>query len=184
MTPSQLGNLQMWNNHYYVKDSVVTSAFSASRITLSGTRVAFPVFQAAVTANSLNVFGFSLTPGSALKVSQFPMVKVLDASTARQFTLATSVAQLTSGEGRFAIAHNGVILGAETTLQPSLSYTILFSIRDNGNYDLDSTAGSILDPCVGVMSSTSSGGGGCSVALFPSAILLGVPAIFLFRKRG
>jgi len=187
LTISQLANLQAYGGRYYAKSSVVSSALGASGIRMGSDRRALPVFQASVSGSAPQVFAFSgaHVPSGATRPSQIVLAKILDAETARSFVLATSAAELTATEGRFAVAYGGVILGAGEVLDSSRTYTILLSIRDNGLFDADSASGSILDPCVaGPSQSGGGGGGGCSAAFFPSAILLGVPVIFLLRKRG
>ena len=66
-------------------------------------------------------------------------------------------------------------------------YKVTMFIKDNGDYDLDPTAGSILDPSAIVKASESGSGGssgGCSAGFAAIALLAIVPVVVRRKKQG
>ncbi len=145
----------------------------------------------------------SLTlPAGAARASDVWLIKIADAATARPFGLVSTASEL-SADGTFGLWDGQRFLLPSDALDPTRTYTLILSIRDGGPYDLNPTGGAILDPCVvgfrtdptATATPAGGGGGGCALGLLgpgglssgarvlPSPLLLGLPLLFLARRR-
>lgn len=155
-----------------------------------GTISALPIF--GISSEQINqgdtvAVGFRLS-GSAFLAenpTKVNLMKVLSSTSGTLFKYAPSVSEF--GDGRFTVLDmNGDILSA--AFEAEAQYDLVFFIKDNGEFDLDSNDAEILDPTVLVKASasnnsTSSGGGGCTVGLGAFALLAFAPLVLRRGKK-
>ena len=187
--------LEVLDGRYYPLDATVQGALAASGLSGldTGSLGALPVFAlrpvpaGAVTSAALRV----TLPAGAVRVSDLVLVKIADAATAQPFRLVSTASDL-AADGTFGLWDGQRFLLPSEVLGSTRTYTLILSIRDGGPYDLDPTAGAILDPSVlGIRTAptptatpaTRGNGGGCNTGFAPLALLLGVPLGLLLRKR-
>ncbi|MDD7649047.1 hypothetical protein [Cloacibacillus porcorum] len=157
-----------------------------------GKMIAIPAFTADVNPESIAIITQSITV-NALKEKKFEYINVLKArkdGTVCKLNWAESPAAVGDGEYYISEKRTGVILDKEERPDPGKQYVLYMGIKDNGDYDLDSRVGVILDPAVMAIhkdsdddsSKDSSGGGGCN-ALGGFIALTATALLFIYYKR-
>ncbi|MGE4557359.1 MAG: PQQ-binding-like beta-propeller repeat protein, partial [Desulfovibrionaceae bacterium] len=133
-------------------------------------------------------FRYEIT-GVANSTDQLSFYKLFADGTHRLYVYAGSDSEVEDGKWWMATA-DGVYMGQDATLKKSSTYYLYFCIKDNGDYDINTTLGEIEDPSILVYggSSSSSSSSGCS--LNPHAdfnaewlLLALAPLIWAVRNR-
>jgi outer membrane protein assembly factor BamB len=133
-------------------------------------------------------FRYEIT-GVANSTDQLSFYKLFADGTHRLYVYAGSDSEVEDGKWWMATA-DGVYMGQDATLKKSSTYYLYFCIKDNGDYDINTTLGEIEDPSILVYggSSSSSSSSGCS--LNPHAdfnaewlLLALAPLIWVVRNR-
>ncbi len=156
-------------SQYLLSDQVSASAPAS----LSGTRAASG--SALSTSRVISgIFGLSLPP-TAARVGDLSLLFWTEGNLFRFLTRADDVAGLRR-DGTFAILNEDgeTFLTAETPLDPTRSYCLILSVRDDGPFDADPTPGSILNAPIfwvgaeitpTALPSSARSGGGCALGL-------------------
>jgi outer membrane protein assembly factor BamB len=146
-------------------------------------------FRAKITPNgAVGKFRFKLL-GTDAAASNSNLYKLFaDGSTLRFDGYASSGCGASDGAWWITDA-NGRYMEPNARLKPGSIYYVEFYVQDNGSYDLDATAGVIVDPCVLTQGSSSSSSSGC--VLNPDAefslewlLLALAPLLWIVRRRG
>ncbi|WP_163295491.1 hypothetical protein [Desulfovibrio sp. JC022] len=117
-------------------------------------------FTASVTAGKVAYFCFNSSSLGERKAEEVALFKLFPNKESKSFTYSSG--KNPSEEGYFWITdegNSGQYIDPKTILVGARTYTINYSVKDNGDYDLDDTPGVILDPVVpGTVSSGGSSG--------------------------
>ena len=145
-----------------------------------------------VNANEMVALRYAFS-GADIAISDLALQKIKDDGT--YITFATYLNTLEAQDGGWTITTMdapNTPLAQSTQLDMDTKYYLYLVVKDNGPYDLNSTLGTIYDPTIlGVDSSTSEstpassggGGGGCNAGFAPAAVILLAPMWFLLRKK-
>ncbi len=151
-------------------------------------------FNATVTAGKVAYFCFNSSSLGERAAEDVALFKLFPDKESKSFTY--SPGKNPENEGYFWITdegNSGQYIDPKTILVGARTYTVNYSVKDNGDYDLDDTAGVIHDP---VVPGTSGGSGGTGCVLNPQAGfsvelcglfvvgLLGIVARGIGRNRG
>ncbi|WP_320171756.1 hypothetical protein [Maridesulfovibrio sp.] len=146
-----------------------------------------------------------ITKGDVYVTFQFPMNGVGDkvenlrlykvfptsAKTVRTFNYAGSATPSVEGSWWISTATADGYLNKNSVLAPSVDYYVNWVVKDNGNYDSNSTASSIVDPVVlGSMPTSSSSSSSSGCVFNPAAgfglewlLLMLAPMVAIVRSR-
>jgi len=202
LAESRRGILVEQGGRCYVSSAAAESALRGIGLEVPENLLALPAYRIEIPPGSRGTAAFSgLTLPGRTTPSRLSIVRIGGDGTARSLVPANSPAEL-GREGRFAVAEGNRILGPEDSLRPGSSYTILLSLWDGGVCDLDPAPGSLVEACVlwgtslaveaappagtsrGATAGERAGEGGCAALPCPGAVLLGLPLLFLARRRG
>ncbi len=114
-------------------------------------------FTASVAPGSVAYFCFNSSCLGERKAEEVEMVKLFTDQSSKNFTYSINKSPVR--EGYFWITdegNSGQYVDPKMILTKDRIYTINYSVKDNGAYDLDSTLGQICDPVV--LGTSSSGG--------------------------
>ncbi|TIH17033.1 hypothetical protein D0S45_07650 [Marinifilum sp. JC120] len=124
-------------------------------------------FTATVTDNKLGYFAFNSSSLGERKAGDVILYKLYTDKPSKTFTYSSD--KIPSEEGYFWITdetNSGQYIDPKMVLEGARTYTVNYSIRDNGDYDLDPAPGAISDP---VVPGTSSGGSDSGCVMNPQA---------------
>ncbi|ACS78150.1 FG-GAP repeat protein [Maridesulfovibrio salexigens] len=119
-------------------------------------------FNATVTAGKVAYFCFNSSSLGERKAEEVALFKLFPNKESKSFTYSSG--KNPSEEGYFWITdegNSGQYIDPKTILVGARTYTVNYSVKDNGEYDLDDTAGVIHDPVVPGTSGGSGDGTGC-----------------------
>ncbi|TIH14760.1 hypothetical protein D0S45_13190, partial [Marinifilum sp. JC120] len=150
-------------------------------------------FNATVTAGKVAYFCFNSSSLGERGAEDVSLFKLFPDKESKSFTY--SPGKNPEDEGYFWITdenNSGQYIDSKMVLEGARTYTVNYSVKDNGDYDLDDTPGVINDP---VVPGTSSGGGSSGCVMNPQAgfavelcglfivALLGIVAREIGKKR-
>ncbi|WP_421904051.1 hypothetical protein [Maridesulfovibrio sp.] len=124
-------------------------------------------FNASVTAGKVAYFCFNSSSLGERKAEDVALFKLFPDKESKTFTY--SPGKTPEEEGYFWITdegNSGQYIDPKAILVGAQTYTVNYSVKDNGDYDLDDTAGVIHDP---VVPGTSGGSGGTGCVMKPQA---------------
>ena len=155
---------------------------------------ALPIFSAALPAGTTAKIvscAFEVTGDKLLAATPeaVKLIKVQGAEKSVFFNYSADPADFKT-DGTFTIqnAANAIVAATET-ISADAKYKVTVFIEDNGAYDLDATAGRIVDPSALVTTSAapepsgSGSSGGCSSGAFALAALFGCAIVVLKGKK-
>ncbi|SDK36583.1 FG-GAP repeat-containing protein [Maridesulfovibrio ferrireducens] len=148
-------------------------------------------FNATVTSGQVAYFCFNSTSLGERRAGDVALFKLFTDKASKTFTYSAD--KMPTEEGRFWItdeANSGQYMDPNMVLTGGQSYTVNYSVKDNGEYDINDTLGKITDPVVpGTTSSDSSGcvmnpQAGFSIEL-AGLFLVALAGVFLrlFRRK-
>nr|WP_239057166.1 FG-GAP repeat protein [Desulfovibrio sp. JC010] len=124
-------------------------------------------FTASVTAGKVAYFCFNSSSLGERAAEDVALFKLFPDKESKSFTYSSG--KNPSEEGYFWITdegNSGQYIDPKMILEGARTYTVNYSVKDNGDYDLDDTPGVINDP---VVPGTSGGSGGTGCVLNPQA---------------
>lgn len=173
-------------------DSVVSNNLSYRGNSMnSQVAIKMPVFKATVSASGKTGVVMFQLPASSLigfKAGHVAPVKAISTSASQSLSYVFVDAASKLADGKFGIVRSDktTFMGAEDLFVSGSTYYIVFAIKDGGPFDMNTAGMVITDPTfVGISTGRSSGGGGCATGTAaPAALLILLPLLALFRKRG
>lgn len=159
-----------------------------------GEMISVPAFVADVSPEGIAIITQSITV-NALREKSFEYINVLKArkdGTIDKLKWAESPAAVGDGEYYISEKRTGVIIDKREKPKPGRQYVLYVGIRDNGDHDLDSRVGVILDPAImaihkdsdnGDLKDNNSGGGGCNALGGFIIIIIAALSFVCKRKR-
>lgn len=150
-----------------------------------------PIFTAAKTNPSADIVACSFAVKSSDLLAKTPqevkLLKIKGKASTLSFKYSDKAEDFLK-DGYFTIQTSGDNKIADKAAAFTADvYKVTMFIKDNGDYDLDPTAGSILDPSAIVKASESGSGGssgGCSAGFAAIALLAIVPVVVRRKKQG
>ncbi|SDK80908.1 FG-GAP repeat-containing protein, partial [Maridesulfovibrio ferrireducens] len=150
-------------------------------------------FNATVTSGKVAYFCFNSSSLGERKAGDVNLFKLFTDKASKKFTYSQD--KVPSKEGYFWItdeANSGQYMDPNMILTGAQTYTINYSVKDNGDYDANAILGKITDPVV--PGTSSSGDGGCVLSpngngsmelagLFIVALLAALLRIPALRKK-
>ena len=173
--------------------SALEEVISADATVAPKNVVLLPIVQAAVTANNVAALAFTMT-GEQLGAEEntvagdVKVIKVLADGKGGQFSYASAAADYADKTFTLKDA-DGKSLALTDKVAKASTYTLVVFVADNGDFDLDATAGSVIDPvAVATNAATEpksgSSSSGCNAG-FGALALLGLALVPMFygKKR-
>ena len=174
----------------YLKDTVlqqaVMNAISDDSIALHRA-ISLPLFRAQLSVAGATAATAFIISGDRLLADtprDIGLVKARPDGTGSFFAYASTTAEYKDGYFTLQRMDDGV-MAAEEAIEADKSYKLVVYVKDGGDYDVDSTERSVVDPLAVVKTSkkSSGGSGGCSAG-FGAFALLPVAFAALLRRRG
>lgn len=146
--------------------------------------VPLPVFACTVSPDKIAAVSFSFQ-GSELKAATAGAVKVLKilgSDDGKFFTFQSEAANVDDGE--FALqSDSGDFMASTDAIDANETYTLILFIKDNGDFDLNDTPGTVVDPAAIVETTAGShSSSGCNVGFAGLLLMAAVPMI-VWRKK-
>ena len=173
--------------------SALEEVISADATVAPKNVVLLPIVQAAVTANNVAALAFTMT-GEQLGAEEntvagdVKVIKVLADGKGGQFSYASAAADYADKTFTLKDA-DGKSLALTDKVAKASTYTLVVFVADNGDFDLDATAGSVIDPvAVATNAATEPKSGGSSSGCnggFGALALFGFALVPMFygKKR-
>ena len=151
-----------------------------------------PIVSATVTANNVAALAFKGTGAQVgaqadTVASDIRLVKILKNGKAETFGYAATAADYK--DKYFTIkGEDGKCLAADAPIEANTTYTFIAFVKDNGDFDLDPAAGSVVDPLALATNTATepkphkSSSGGCSAGFGAFALLLLAPVVIRKKK--
>ena len=193
-------DLEVKNGAVVVKETVAKAA-AAKAIETAGLKeevksvTPLPVFAGAVSEDKIAAVSLPFK-GSELKATTAGAVrilKILGSANGKFFTFQSDASKAADGE--FALqSGSSAYLASGDAIDASKNYTLVLFIKDNGDFDLNSTKGTIVDPAAIVETTTAStpddggstgshsSGGGCNAGFAGLLLLVAAPMIWRRKK--
>ena len=146
--------------------------------------VPLPVFACTVSPDKIAAVSFSFQ-GSELKAATAGAVKVLKilgSDDGKFFTFQSEAANVDDGE--FALqSDSGDFMASTDAIDANETYTLILFIKDNGDFDLNDTPGTVVDPAAIVETTAGShSSSGCNDGFAGLLLMAAVPMI-VWRKK-
>ena len=165
------------------------SAVNTSNVD-SASIIGLPVFEVTVTDGNHTAFmGYETTlnesAAKGYKVKNLTFLKRRANGAIVEFERIENPANV--GNGQFAVtlvSSPETALNGDASIASGTMYLFSFGIQDNGDYDWDSTDGTIVDPAAIAASQTQTGGGGggCNAGFGMVGLLFAGLAVLKYRK--
>lgn len=146
--------------------------------------VPLPVFACTVSPDKIAAVSFSFQ-GSELKAAwagAVKVLKILGSDDGKFFTFQSEAANVDDGE--FALqSDSGDFMASTDAIDANETYTLILFIKDNGDFDLNDTPGTVVDPAAIVETTAGShSSSGCNVGFAGLLLMAAVPMI-VWRKK-
>ena len=172
--------------------SALEEVISADATVAPKNVVLLPIVQAAVTANNVAALAFTMT-GEQLGAEEntvagdVKVIKVLADGKGGQFSYASAAADYADKTFTLKDA-DGKSLALTDKVAKASTYTLVVFVADNGDFDLDATAGSVIDPvavATNAATEPKSGGSssGCNGGFGALALLAFAVLPFIRREK-
>ena len=172
--------------------SALEEVISADATVAPKNVVLLPIVKAAVTANNVAALAFTMT-GEQLGAEEntvagdVKVIKVLAGGKGGQFSYASAAAGYADKTFTLKDA-DGKSLALTDKVAKASTYTLVIFVADNGDFDLDATAGSVIDPvavATNAATEPKSGGSssGCNGGFGALALLAFAVLPFIRREK-
>ena len=172
--------------------SALEEVISADATVAPKNVVLLPIVQAAVTANNVAALAFTMT-GEQLGAEEntvagdVKVIKVLADGKGGQFSYASAAADYADKTFTLKDA-DGKSLALTDKVAKASTYALVIFVADNGDFDLDATAGSVIDPvavATNAATEPKSGGSssGCNGGFGALALLAFAVLPFIRREK-
>lgn len=182
-------DLEVKDGAVVVKETVATAA-AEKAIETAGLNeevqsvITLPVFACTVSPDKIAAVSLSLL-GSDLKAATAGAVKVLKifgSTSGKFFTFQSDATKVADGE--FALqSDSSAYLASGDAIDADKTYKLVLFIKDNGDFDLNDTPGTVVDPAAIVETTAGShSSSGCNVGFAGLLLMAAVPMI-VWRKK-